>query len=30
MEWVIDGDAFKKWKDVWWKRVEEYYEMQLA
>jgi genome maintenance exonuclease 1 len=30
MEWVIDGDSFKKWKDVWWKRVEEYYEMQLA
>lgn len=29
-EWVIEGEAFKKWKDVWWKRVEEYYEMQLA
>jgi genome maintenance exonuclease 1 len=30
MEWVIDGEAFKKWKNVWWKRVEEYYEMQLS
>lgn len=28
-EWVIEGNEFKKWKDIWWKRVEEYYEMQL-
>jgi genome maintenance exonuclease 1 len=24
-EWVITGNEFKKWKNVWWKRVEEYY-----
>ena len=27
-EWVIDGEAFKKWKNVWWKRVEDYYKIQ--
>jgi len=29
-EWVIEGNKFNKWKNVWWKRVEEYYELQLA
>jgi len=29
-EWVIEGNEFKKWKNAWWKRVEEYYEKLLA
>jgi len=29
-EWVIEGKTFDKWKNVWWKRVEEFYEMKLA
>jgi len=29
-EWVIEGKEFKKWKDVWWKRVEEFYKLKLA
>ena len=30
MEWIIEGDEFNKWKSEWWKRVEQYYEMELA
>jgi len=30
MEFIIEGDEFNKWKSEWWKRVEQYYEMELA
>jgi len=30
MEFIIEGDEFNKWKKEWWKRVEQYYEMELA
>lgn len=24
-EWIIDGQEFDKWKNLWWQRVEQYY-----
>jgi len=30
MEFIIEGDEFNKWKKEWWKRVEQYYKMELA
>lgn len=24
-EWIIDGQEFNKWKNLWWQRVEQYY-----
>ncbi len=29
-EWVIEGEEFKKWDYVWWKKVEQYYENNIA
>ena len=28
-EWVIEGNEFKKWADVWWSTVEQYYLLNI-
>jgi hypothetical protein len=27
-EFILEGDKFEKYRSMWWKRVEEYYNKQ--